>query len=279
MRLGIFAKTFVRPTLDGVLDAVQSHGLDCIQFNMSCAGLSSLPDTIETEFAERIGREVAARGIRMAAVSGTFNMAHPDAQYREAGLRRLAVLASACGSLGTRTITLCTGTRDPQDMWRHHPDNNTPEAWRDMIQTLAKAIDIAEGAGVTLAFEPEVSNVVESAAKGRRLLDEIRSPRLKVIMDGANLFPAGTLPRMREILREAFELLGDEIVLVHAKDLSADGEAGHEAAGTGLLDYDCYFECMRSSGFDGPVVLHGLTEAQLPASMAFVRGKLESPGR
>ena len=31
------------------------------------------------------------------------------------------VLANACGALGTGIITLCTGTRDPDDMWRHHP--------------------------------------------------------------------------------------------------------------------------------------------------------------
>jgi sugar phosphate isomerase/epimerase len=36
-----------------------------------------------------------------------------------------------------------------------------------------------------------VSNVIDSAQKARRLLDEIRSPRLKITMDAANLFHAG----------------------------------------------------------------------------------------
>ncbi len=43
MRLGIFAKTFVRPTLGETLDAVKAHGLDCVQFNMACAGLPPMP--------------------------------------------------------------------------------------------------------------------------------------------------------------------------------------------------------------------------------------------
>ena len=46
MRLGIFAKTFSRPTVEGVFDAVREHGLNCVQFNMACAGLPSLPDHI-----------------------------------------------------------------------------------------------------------------------------------------------------------------------------------------------------------------------------------------
>ena len=51
MRLGIFAKTFARPTLEETLDAVAGHGLACVQFNMACAGLPTLPEEIEPELA------------------------------------------------------------------------------------------------------------------------------------------------------------------------------------------------------------------------------------
>jgi len=46
MQLGIFAKTFVRPSLEATLDAVASHGLSCVQFNMACVGLPTLPEAI-----------------------------------------------------------------------------------------------------------------------------------------------------------------------------------------------------------------------------------------
>src|SRR5262249_18376983 len=149
-----------------------------------------------------------------------------------------------------------------------HPDNDTPEAWHDLLLSMREAVRMAEDAGVTLAFEPEVANVVDSAQKGRRLLDEVASPRLKVVMDAANLFHAGELARMHAVLDEAFALLGPEIVLAHAKDLSRDGEAGHEAAGTGVLDYDYYLARLRAVGFDGPLILHSLTEAQVDACVA-----------
>jgi sugar phosphate isomerase/epimerase len=275
MRLGIFAKTLVRPTLEATLDAVAAHGLDCVQFNMACAGLPSLPDRIEPELCDRVRHAMAARRITMAAVSGTFNMIHPDPQQRRDGLRRLSVLAAACARLGTSIITLCTGTRDPENMWRRHPDNDSAQAWRDLLASLRVALRIAEDTGTILAFEPEVANVVDSARKGRRLLDELGSPRLKVVMDAANLFHAGELPRMREILMEAFGLLGRDIVLAHAKDLSRDGEAGHEAAGHGLLDYDYYLSLLQAAGLDGPLILHGLAESQVAGCVAFLRGKLK----
>jgi sugar phosphate isomerase/epimerase len=246
-----------------------------VQFNMACAGLPPLPDRIDAGLCERARDELAARGITMAAVSGTFNMAHPDPRQRQDGLRRLRVLVEACPRLGTSVITLCTGSRDAADMWRRHPDNDTPQAWQDMLGCVRQAVRIAEAVGVTLAFEPEVSNVVDSAVKGRRLLDEIGSPRLKVVMDGANLFHVGELPRMRAVLEEAFALLGRDVVLAHAKDLSRDGEAGHEAPGQGLLDYDCYLGLLRSTGYEGPLIMHGLDESQVASCVDFLRRKLD----
>ena len=139
MRLGIFARTFSRPTVEGVFDAVKEHALDCVQFNMACAGLPTLPDDIAPSLAIRIHEASMSRGIEIAAVSGTYNMAHPDPEARQAGLRRLRTLASACHGMGTSVITLCTGTRDPEDMWRWHPKNASSRAWSDLLSSMEAA--------------------------------------------------------------------------------------------------------------------------------------------
>src|SRR5262245_56335477 len=121
MILGIFAKTFVRPTVEDVFAAVAKHHLRCVQFNFACAGLPSLPDGIDTGLADRIREAAAEHRVEIAAVSGTFNMIHPDPRHRRDGLRKLGVIAAACEHLGARVVTLCTGTRDPENMWRRHP--------------------------------------------------------------------------------------------------------------------------------------------------------------
>ena len=154
--------------LEAVLDAVQAQGIACIQFNMACAGLPSMPDEIDPALAARIRREVAARSLQMSAVSGTFNMIHPDPEERQRGLRRLRALAAACERMGTSVITLCTGTRDPESMWRRHPENDSPGAWEDLLPSMREAARIGEEFRVSVAFEPEVSNVVDSARKARR---------------------------------------------------------------------------------------------------------------
>ena len=236
----LLATTFTTGTLEARLDAARACGLACVQMSMRCADLPEMPDQMPAELPGRIRREASARGIGIASVTGTFNMCHPDVEHRRTGLRRLRVLSEACSQMGTSLIHVCTGTRNQTSMWTHHPDNGSPESWRDMAACIREATDIARQAKVVLAFEPEISNVVDSARKARRLLDEIGSPHLKVTIDPANLFPSGELPRMKEILDEAFALLGKDIVLAHAKDLDHDGEAGHQPAGQGVLDYDRY---------------------------------------
>jgi sugar phosphate isomerase/epimerase len=81
---------------------------------------------------------------------------------------------------------------------------------------------------------------------------------------------------MQAILTEAFDLLGDHIMMAHAKDLTHDGEAGQAAAGTGLLDYDTYLGLLGQSGFSGPLILHGLTEDEVAGSLAFLRAMLRN---
>ncbi len=274
MRLGILSKVFVRSSPEAVLDTAAAAGLECVQFNLESAGLLPMPEEVPADLADRIRHAAAGRGIEIASVQGTFNMSHPDAEFRRDGLRRLRAIASVCGRLGTSVIAICIGTRNRENMWGHHPENNSPEAWRDMAGCVGEAVEIARQAGVTLAFEPEVTNIVDSAEKARRLMDELGSPHLKVTMDAANLFHDGELSRMTEVLENAFALVGSDIILAHAKDLSRDGEAGHEAAGQGLLDYDRYLFLLHAHGFNGPLLLHGLSEAQVPGCVAFLREKL-----
>ncbi len=273
MRLGIFARTFSRPTVEGVFDAVREHQLDCVQFNMACAGLPTLPDDIAPSLAIRIHEASMSRGTEIAAVSGTYNMAHPDPEARQAGLRRLRTLASACHGMGTPVITLCTGTRDPENMWRWHPENASSQAWSDLLSSMEAALRIAEEEQVTLAFEPERANVVNTAEKGHALLATMQSSRLKVVIDPANLIVPGDEHQMSQVLDEAFDLLGEYIVIAHAKDRGADDT--FQTAGGGILDYDQYVRLLRAAAFDGPFILHGLTEEEIDAALQFLCDKLQ----
>ncbi len=277
MKLGIFAKTFEGTDPDGVLKSVAQAGFACAQYNMVCSGLPSMPDEITAAEARSVAEAAERYGLEIVAVSGTYNMIHPDPATRRAGHRRLAVLAERCAAMSTRLITLCTGTRDPADQWKAHPDNDSPEAWRDLLDAMETAVEIADRCDVDLGIEPELANVVNSAAKARRLIDEIRSPRIKIVLDPANLFEVGTLAEQHMIVSSAIDLLADRIVMAHAKDRTSDGRFA--TAGKGVLDYRHYLGKLASIGFGGSLITHGLAADEAEGVAAFLAASLkESAG-
>ncbi|MGB8313101.1 MAG: sugar phosphate isomerase/epimerase [Aestuariivirga sp.] len=269
MQIGIFAKTFTATGAFPVLKAVGDAGYDVAQFNMACVGLPSMPDVIAPELAEEIAKASAATGVAIAAVSGTYNMIHPDPAMRVDGLDRLASIIRAAPLMGTRLVTLCTGTRDPHDQWKHHPENASKEAWRDLLEEMAKAVTLAEVNGIDLGIEPELSNLVSSAEQAHRLMSEMQSPRLRIVLDPANLFEIATVDESRTIIARAADILGDRIAMAHAKDRRADG--GFVAAGKGRIDFPHFIRCLRSAGFAGPLVTHGLHEDEAAGVAAFLR--------
>lgn len=270
MRLGIFAKTFAGDDPGMVLAQARAAGFACVQYNMACSGVPAMPDDIPAAVTAAIRAAATREGVAISAVSGTYNMIHPDVAVRAAGLRRLGVLIAAAGAMGTGMVTLCTGTRDPDDQWRHHPDNATPEAWHDLRVEMARAAVLAEAAGVRLGIEPELANVVCSAAAARRLIDEIASPSLAVVLDPANLFELAGPEQRRDLVARAVDLLADRIVMAHAKDRDAAG--GFATAGQGVIDFAHFIACLRAAGFDGDLVTHGLSAAEAPGVAAFLAG-------
>lgn len=273
MRLGIFAKTFAGSDPATVLAGVKAAGFEAAQYNFACSGLPSMPDAVSPEVAVAVAKASEASGVPLCAVSGTYNMAHPDPNVRADGLRRLEVIAASCAAIGTDIVTLCTGTRDPDDQWRHHPDNASPEAWRDMLAEMEKAVAIAERHDIRFGIEPELANVVSTAPLARRLLDEIGGDRLVIVLDPANLFEVADAATQRRLVAEAIDLLAPDIAMGHAKDRNADGTFA--TAGKGVLDYPHYVARLRAAGFGGDLVAHGLDAGEAPDVAAFLRDLLK----
>jgi sugar phosphate isomerase/epimerase len=272
MKIGIFAKTFSRPTIEELFRAIASYGIYSVQFNMSCAGLETFPGKVSSDLVQRITGAAEQAKVELMALSGTFNMAHPDPAVRRDGLAKFESLCAVTAQLRIPVITLCTGTRDPVNMWKWHSDNDSQEAWDDMVQSIESALVAAEKNNLILAFEPESENIAHSAIHARKLLDEVRNPRLRVLIDPANLISPKR--RQKEVLDEAFTLLHDAIVIAHAKDRNNDFEPC--AAGKGMLDFEYYLRCLKRIGFTAPFIMHGLDEKDVRFSREFLDRILRS---
>jgi sugar phosphate isomerase/epimerase len=272
MQIGIFAKTFPGSDPDSVFGAVKAAGFSTIQHNWSCSGLASVPETIPDYAQADVVRAADKHGLEMAAVSGTVNLVHPDLAVRQQDIDNLKTVIRSAPSIGAPVVTLCTGSRNADDQWADHPDNQSDEAWFDLLAAMEQLLPVAEEAGVKLGVEPELANVINSAEAAKRLIDEVQSEAITVVFDPANLFEIASLDEQQHIIAEALERLAGHIGMAHAKDRTEDG--GFTAAGQGVLDYPFFLNGLRTVGFNGPLITHGLSAQEAPGVAAFLAEQL-----
>jgi sugar phosphate isomerase/epimerase len=262
MKLGIFAKTFAGEDPRSVLDAARAAGYTAVQYNMACSGLGPLPELISAETAARVRTASIDTGVEIAAISATYNMIHPDISKREAGRGSFEAIAANAHQMGSKLLTVCTGSRDAEDQWRHHPENESEDAWHEMIAEFRLLLDIAERYDILIGVEPELANVVSSPARAMKAIDELGGYRVRIVFDPANLFEVETDVRRREIIEDAVTLLARHIEIAHAKDRNADGSFA--TAGKGVVDFGHYVAALHKAGFKGALVTHGLSAREAP---------------
>jgi sugar phosphate isomerase/epimerase len=140
-------------------------------------------------------------------------------------------------------------------MWKYHPENRSAAAWKDLRTESDFALELAAGAGIQLGIEPEPGNVICDAMTAERLLKEMDFLHLRIVLDAANLLSTASLEQQDDVMEEAVGLLGEKLLLAHAKDIASDGSV--VAAGAGAVHLGVFVKLLRSSGYQGALIGHG----------------------
>lgn len=233
-----------------------------------------IPDTVSASAIEAILNASRETDVAIGAVNGTWNMAHPDRAVREEGMRRMDGFLAAATALNCPVATLCSGTRSHVHLWYESDENNSPEAWADMLESMRVCAGLAEKHSVTLAIETEAANIIDTPEKARRIMDEVGSERLKMILDCANLFHRGEAhpENVRAAIDRAFEYFGKDVVLAHGKDIRESDGIDFCGTGFGIVDFGYMVQSLRRAGFAGDMMLHGASgEAEIPACLAHMK--------
>lgn len=119
-----------------------------------------------------------------------------------------------------------------------------------------------------IGVEPEQANVVSSADKAVALLEAFPGSAIRIVFDPANLIEHVEPQRVTAVLDEALGLLAPALGLVHAKDRHADGRVA--VAGDGVVDWLHLLRRLKAAGYDGPLIAHGMREAEAPRAEAYL---------
>ncbi len=272
---GVFARVFPAQPAPELAATISGHGFDCVQLNLVAVGLPTIPTPEELPGLplEEVAAAFATEGVDIWGLSATYNMAHPDPERRARETVAAATLIGAAGRLGATAVSLCTGTRDPVNQWRAHPDNTTAEAWSDMIESFGPLLDAAAAAGVRLAVEPEPANVISGTDQAVRLIDELgeRGAPIGFILDAANLVAEFPADQWNAVLTDAHLRLGDRTICLHAKDVITWGD---RLAGGDGLDFAFLAQLRRGLPVEVPLIIQDTTPDQVGAAVALLEGSV-----
>lgn len=246
MQIGIRLHDTKAVALEERLKIVKEQGFACAHVALSKVLRDFLvtPGALTPGYAMYLRKLFYNYGIDIAVLGCYLNLANPDqAQLKDiintyqAHIRFASVLG--CGVVGTETGA-------PNTSYAPTPACHTEEALQTLIRNLRPVVSYAEKMGVILAIEPVRSHIVYTPRIARRVLDEIQSPNLQIIFDPVNLLGMDNYSCQTQVVKEAIDLLGDDIAVIHMKDyIIRDNELVSVSAGAGNLDYQPIMEFIK----------------------------------
>lgn len=238
MRLGIRAHDTKYAPLEELIPNIHNLGFKCMHIALSKSIKEFKPDicTMTPGLAMYMKALCIENKVDIAVLGCYLNLCNPDPEQHKqivekykAHIRFASVLG--CGVVGTET-----GAVNVE--YKYEPANHTEEALNIFIENLKPIVKYAEQFGVIVAIEPVWKHIVCTIERARKVLDAIDSPNLQIIFDPVNVLYTGNIDRQDEIIEQAFDLLRDDIAVVHCKDYVVEGdELKSIAAGTGGLNY------------------------------------------
>lgn len=278
MHISIFSEVIAGRSPSEVATKIADYGLGSVQFLPAYTHRQFGQTPLEASTAEWADA-FAAADVPVTGVAAYLNILHPDPRQRRANLDMFKVYLREAKLLGTRYVATETGTGATSSDWDFDDWNRTAEAW-DMLRSVTEELlATARDEDVVLLLEPYSPQVCDSPETVVRLLDEFDSPHLGLVMDPTNWFSLETAKPecVDDVIRSGFDIERGRYFNVHAKDVDPtpdNGKPSLPAPGKGIMNYELYVSLLAADGYDGPIVIEHLDEADIPRARDFIVSQL-----
>lgn len=220
-------------------------------------------------------REIAAAyrdaGLTIHSLGVYTNLIHPDRAERAANLAYFEALMEIGGHMGVRTfITEAGHFHDPQAPAPAVPLDFQDSVWPQMVATGRQLAEMAVRHDAKVLFEPFYRGFLSTAKRLRMFLEEVDSPRIRALLDPANLIEHNDLGEM-------FQQLAARVDCLHAKDRKLHTDRG-VAAGKGDLDYQQFVTLAARHTPSSPLVLEYVGAADYRQALEHLRSALAAAG-
>lgn len=269
MEFGVLAHCVGKQTLKELPRLIGEQGYKYVQLALAKAisdvdtGLGRLSPGLGNAVAEEFDRH----GVKIPVLGCYIDMVNPNEEARRYGIERFKEHIRMARHFGAAIVDTETG---------HVSDKYPAEAaWELTVRTVEELLEEAYKWGVQVAVEPANGHIIGTAQDWRRLADEVKSTHLAAVIDPCNILRDKDFPhRQDEAMREAFELMGDHVVLAHCKDLYVDsnGAVREACAGKGTLNYTLFTDLLKQYKPHVHMTMESVKPEEMKDAIRYLKG-------
>ena len=248
MNIGIRLHDTRPGTLRERLGFAAAQGFRCVQLAMGKAvpgfQMNAAPELLTEDLAAEVREELGNAGVSCAVLGCYLKLAAAD----EETAQEVREIYRAHLRFAAQIGALCVGTETPPAEGPEGKACRTEEAYHLFLNRMRPLVQAAEELGVTLAVEPVCTHIIHDADRAVRLLEDLKSDRVKIILDAVNLIDTEHVGGAGELVRDAVRKLGGQVCVLHMKDYLPQPEAVRPRpvpCGQGEMDYRALLELAR----------------------------------
>lgn len=231
-----------------------AEGVDTIQFFLAQSdskywvynGRADLSG-LSMEQCSAIAKTYRDEGISIHSIGVYTNLIHPDAAERAANLAYFEDMMKVGIAMGVKTFITESGHYEPEGPATRMAFHFGEKVWYQFLETAGELAQLAEKHDAKILLEPFFGSFFASAKRTRLFIEEVGSPRIRALLDPANLLELNDLEEM-------FNQLAPYIDCLHAKDRKLHVESG-VAAGQGDIDYAAFVALAAKHTPHAPFIL------------------------
>ncbi|MDY0168694.1 MAG: sugar phosphate isomerase/epimerase family protein [Thermoguttaceae bacterium] len=209
-------------------------------------------------------------GITIDSIGVYTNLIHPDADERSANLAYFDEMMQIGRHMGVGTFITEAGHYRSEEPAPRIPYEFQEDTWNTMQETFKQLAGLAERNDAKVLIEPYFLSFFASAKRTRVFLEQLDSPRIRILLDPANLIELNDLEEM-------FTQLAPWIDCFHAKDRKLRSDRG-VAAGEGDLDYVKFVTLAARHAPGAPLILEYVDASSYQAALNHLRSAVKEAG-
>lgn len=271
LNLGMRAHDLSVNNREELADKLNHFGLSHIQLAVKKSFPEFAPSLSDITHgtATYLGDYLRSRGIKISILGAYVNIASFDDNVRNQAIKDYIHHLELARDFGATVVGTETG--NVAEHGGHDAQNWTETGYQRIRAAVMQMVEAAETLGVLVGIEPCLNAPLYTWQLAKRLLSEVQSPNLKIILDAANLMSPDNYRDQVKITNQALNALSDDIVAFHLKDFVVENnEIKIVPVGTGLMDYTDLLKFVKYQKPLLPASLEEVKEKDLVTSMAFL---------